>query len=411
MAEWPPTPLTAIPDPPDVTFPDRVEVGPLTLIGPTGENQQPDVLDTRSETLRGIVNSIIAMANTIQEFFLDRDGADAPIEGSVQGDYYMRGDFDMGDTTPNKIVNLAQGTNIRDLITFEQLEDVQFEAEDTVEQILDTRTVFQDGSSTMIAALNMATFRVINVASASISTDAVRKDDTDSSIAAVEASLLRRVGTPGMSADLDFDNINPVEDNYEINNLGLPTVATDLVNKEYLDDQIAIIGVEDVPIAAVVPYAGPSSIIPDNFLLCDGREVSRFTYANLFNIIGIAYGSPSSGSVFKLPDLRGRCALPLDNMGGQTKGVINDVNARTLGGKLGTEAHSLTEGEIPQHDHDYDDIYYADDQVVGSEAGDDNARDTNNQFGSTVRTSGATGSGDPHNNLQPSMAMNWLIRF
>jgi microcystin-dependent protein len=138
--------------------------------------------------------------------------------------------------------------------------------------------------------------------------------------------------------------------------------------------------------------------------------VSRFTYANLFNLIGIAYGSPSSGSVFKLPDMRGRMALPLDNLGGQTKGLIGNVNARTLGGKLGTELHALSVAEIPSHDHDYDDIYYAE-GGGGAEAGDDNASDTDNLPNSTVRISGATGSTTAHENMQPSMAMNWLIRF
>ncbi|HUV39841.1 MAG TPA: tail fiber protein, partial [Planctomycetota bacterium] len=405
MAEWPPTPLTPIPDPPDPTWPERTEVGPLTLIGPTGENRQPIALDTRTETLRGVVNALVAMFNFVQDFFLDRDGADAPIAGSTQGSYYMRGYFDVGGF---KITNLDQGVNIRDAVTFEQLEDVQFDAEDTVEQILDTRTVFQDGSAAMISPLGMSSNRVINIDTAAVGTDAVRKDTVDTAVSAFSTTLLRRVGTPGMANDLDFDNAEPTENNYKITNVGLPTADGDLVNKAYLDDQVAITGVEDLPIAAVIPYAGPSSIIPTNFLLCDGREVSRFTYQNLFNIIGVAYGSPTSGSVFKLPNLRGRCALPLDNMGNQTAGIISDANARTLGGKLGTESHALSVGELPSHTHTYDDIYYSQ-GAAGAEIGDDGASDANNQFGSTVENTGATGSGTPHNNVQPSMAMNWLI--
>ena len=407
MAEFPSVPVTAIPDPPDVTFPDRSEVGPLTLIGPTGENQQPGVLDIRTETLRGLANTMSTLFNFIQEDFLDRDGADPPITGSTQGDYFMRGDMDLGGF---QIENLAAAVSIRDLITFEQLEDLQFDAEDNVEQILLDRVVFQDGSVPMLAALNMATFRVINIAAASIGTDAVRKDTVDAALAAVQVALLRTVGAPGMTANLSFDNVVPTEDNFEINNLADPISSGDLVNKKFLDDQVAITGVEDVPVASVLPYAGPASIIPPNFLLCDGREVSRFTFANLFNIIGVAYGSPSSGSVFHLPDMRGRGALPLDNLGGQTKGIIGNVNARTLGGKLGAELHALSVAEIPSHTHTYDDIHYAE-GGAGAEIGDANASDADNLPNSNVRISGATGSTVGHNNLQPSMAMNWLIRF
>jgi microcystin-dependent protein len=409
MAEFPSVAVAQIPASPDLTYPARVEVGPLTLIGPTGENQQPNALDIRTETLRSLTNNLVALVNRIQDDFMDRDGADVPIEDSVQGSYYMRGDMDLGGF---KATKLADGTNIRDLITFEQLEDVQFEAEDTLEQILVDRVMFTDGSVPMLASLNMTTFRVTNVGAASVGTDAVRLDAVDAALASVQTDLLRRVGVPQMNADLSFDNVVVIEDNYRPFNMADPTLGSDLVNKKYLDEQLAITGVEDVPIAALIPYAGPKSIIPDNFLLADGREVSRFTYANLFLLIGVAYGTPSSGSVFKLPDMRGRAALPLDNLGGQTKSLITDPNARVLGGKTGVEDIVLTEAQLPSHTHDYDDIYYADDTIAGTEEGDASARDTNNLASSDpLRTTGAAGSASAHANVQPSMAMNWLIRF
>lgn len=409
MAQFPSVAVNAIPASPDPTYPARTEVGPLTIIGPTGENQQPAALDIRTETTRTVVNNLVALLNRLQEDFLDRDGADAPIEDSVQGSYYMHGDMDLGGF---KVVKIASSSELRDMVTFDQLQDVQFEAEDTIEQILVDRVVFVDGSVPMLAALNMSSFRITNVAAASFADDAVRKDAVDAQITSIQTNLLKRVGVPNMLADLSFDNTVVTEDNFRPFNMADPTLASDLVNKKYLDDQIAITGVEDVPIAALLPYAGPQSIIPDNFLLCDGREVSRFTYANLFLLIGVAYGSPSSGSVFKLPDMRGRAALPLDNLGGQAKSLITDPNARVLGGKTGDEAHALTLAEIPAHTHEYDDIYYAE-GVAGAEIGDANASDANNaeNLVDPLRTTGATGSATPHDNVQPSMAMNWLIRF
>src|SRR5260221_14133994 len=41
-------------------------------------------------------------------------------------------------------------------------------------------------------------------------------------------------------------------------------------------------------------------------LLCDGREVSRTDFADLFAAIGTSYGTPSGSSVFKIPDYRAR---------------------------------------------------------------------------------------------------------
>lgn len=57
-----------------------------------------------------------------------------------------------------------------------------------------------------------------------------------------------------------------------------------------------------VPIGCIIPFSG--STIPVGFLLCDGSEVSKITYADLFDIIGNTYGTATDTSKFKLPDLR-----------------------------------------------------------------------------------------------------------
>lgn len=406
MAQWPPTPVSEIPDS-GSSWPSRVEVGPVTLIGPTAENQQPTALDTRTESIRDLVNTLVSILNVVREHFLDIDGDDPAIEGSTQGPVFMRGDFDVGGFN---IVNLADGTALTDAITDQQLEAVQFSAEDDVEQVLDTRTVFVNGSAAMIANLDVSNNRVLTVDTALIGTDANRKSYVDAEITTLETSLLKRTGIPSMLADLSFDGVLPTDPGFIPFNLGDPTSSADLVNKRYLDEQAAITGAEDVPIAAVLPFGGPASQIPANFLLCDGREVSRFTFQNLFNIIGIAYGSPSSGSVFKLPDLRGRVVTGLDNMSGQSADRITQSFADSLGGKGGEERHAITVGEMAIHDHDYDDISYAG-GGAGSEQGDTGASDADNLKASTVRSSQLEGAGTSHLNMQPSMAFNWIIRM
>ena len=49
----------------------------------------------------------------------------------------------------------------------------------------------------------------------------------------------------------------------------------------------------------------PSNLIPSNTLLCDGSEISRETYSELFNVIGTIYGEGDGSTTFNIPDYRG----------------------------------------------------------------------------------------------------------
>jgi microcystin-dependent protein len=123
-----------------------------------------------------------------------------------------------------------------------------------------------------------------------------------------------------------------------------------------------------VPIGAIMPYAGGT--IPDGYLLCDGSEVERSKYSDLYDIIGVIYnGSAALAGVgtFRLPDLRGRFALGKDNMdnagtvptsagpyvdaGGGTAGRVPDVQATILGGAAGLSSVALTLANLPEHSH------------------------------------------------------------
>lgn len=59
-----------------------------------------------------------------------------------------------------------------------------------------------------------------------------------------------------------------------------------------------------VPIGCIIPFSG--STIPVGFLLCDGSEVSKIDYADLYAIIADTYGTATDTAKFKLPDLRDR---------------------------------------------------------------------------------------------------------
>lgn len=55
-------------------------------------------------------------------------------------------------------------------------------------------------------------------------------------------------------------------------------------------------------VGAIVAYAGND--LPNNYLECNGQEVSRSTYADLFSIIGTTYGDGDGSTTFNLPNLQ-----------------------------------------------------------------------------------------------------------
>ena len=61
-----------------------------------------------------------------------------------------------------------------------------------------------------------------------------------------------------------------------------------------------------VPTGMILPFAGTS--IPDGFLACNGSNVSRTTYANLFSVIGTRYGEGDGSTTFTLPNLHRKFA-------------------------------------------------------------------------------------------------------
>lgn len=57
-----------------------------------------------------------------------------------------------------------------------------------------------------------------------------------------------------------------------------------------------------VPIGTIISYA--STTLPVGFLLCDGSEISKTDYADLYAVVGNKFGTATDTTKFKLPDLR-----------------------------------------------------------------------------------------------------------
>jgi microcystin-dependent protein len=200
------------------------------------------------------------------------------------------------------------------------------------------------------------------------------------------------------------------------------------------------------PAGALLAFAGTS--VPSGWLMCDGSAVSRTTYATLFSAIGTTYGAGDGSTTFNVPDMRGRIAAGVDNMGGTDAGRLNWAN--TLGTTGGSQTHTLTTSEMPSHTHTQDfhghtinDPTHGHGQTVNANPGLGNgsagtqsgirvdynsdvspqtwaiAYDSGNwtyanatgiTVNGTTATNQNTGGGAAHNNMQPTILLNYIIK-
>ena len=123
-----------------------------------------------------------------------------------------------------------------------------------------------------------------------------------------------------------------------------------------------------VPMGGIMPYAGANA--PYGYLFCDGSEVEKSKFPELFDAIGTLYNGAvtlNGVNTFRLPDLRGRFALGKDNMdnggtvpnalggyidgGGGNIDRVPDTKADILGEGAGSSSVALTLGNLPDHEH------------------------------------------------------------
>lgn len=58
---------------------------------------------------------------------------------------------------------------------------------------------------------------------------------------------------------------------------------------------------------SIIPYG--STVIPTDYLLCNGAAISRTTYATLFGIISTSFGAGDGSTTFNVPDMQGKFVL------------------------------------------------------------------------------------------------------
>lgn len=164
----------------------------------------------------------------------------------------------------------------------------------------------------------------------------------------------------------------------------------------------------------VMAFAGSSA--PAGWLLCDGAAVSRTTYATLFALIGTTYGAGDGSTTFNVPNLKGR--VPVGKDAGQTEFDV-------LGETGGEKTHQLTSAEMPSHTHTQNAHSHVQ-QQPGAATGNfaSGTRDASScgtggspsaladalSTQTTVAVNQNTGGDGAHNNLQPYIALNYIIK-
>ena len=144
---------------------------------------------------------------------------------------------------------------------------------------------------------------------------------------------------------------------------------------------------------------------PRGWALCDGQLLPISQNTALFSLVGTIYGGDGR-TTFGLPNLQGRAPMhPGTGLG---------LSQRRLGDRSGVQNVTLTEGQIPNHNH----------KAMGASAENDHETPEDNswgvnELGDQYRDSSNTtmdanmlkpvGSSQPHNNMQPWLGLNFVI--
>ena len=204
-----------------------------------------------------------------------------------------------------------------------------------------------------------------------------------------------------------FDNLNPI-----------PTLPVSIANggtgATTAVGAVANLGLGTflVPTGTILMW--PSSTIPGDWKLCDGSAILRSTYATLYGIIGVTFGSGNGTTTFNLPNYtdrmpRGVGAAALGGTGGSADAII--VSHTHTATSVVTDPGHLHAADSNTNFRGY---YPALSQGGGYGAGtgayqfDNTASATTGVTVATTNTS--TGSSGTNANLPPYLGINFIIK-
>ena len=171
------------------------------------------------------------------------------------------------------------------------------------------------------------------------------------------------------------------------------SLATSESIKAYVDSNAGI------PTGTVSAFAG--SAAPTGYALCDGSEYSETTEAALFAVISTTYNTGGeTANHFRVPDLRGRVVAGL---GESLLGTTADTLGEDNGLIADTKEHLLTAAQSGLRDHQHDKTTRS---VINGTGFTMAQTITSTQ---SILSSG-TDASSAHNNVQPTIILNYIIK-
>lgn len=148
-------------------------------------------------------------------------------------------------------------------------------------------------------------------------------------------------------------------------------------------------------------FGGPTP--PAGCVGAGGQALDRVAFADLFAVYGTTYGAGDGSTTFNVPDFRGRVAAGPYNMGGAPQPRLPFGDIGDSGGESSVKLEIL---HMPAHDHNSPALC----AQFSNEGGTVSIQGTGYAPDDAITPgTGQTGDGSPHNNVQPTIIIPFLI--